>query len=244
MKGHLRRRLGTGLIILGVLFLAYGAAVYFWHDPVTDLYARWKQHGLAAALDRTFATYRARSAASAEPGAAPEDPARIEAEVRADARRFAAAMRPGEPIGRLIVPRLHIDPVFVNGTSWARDLSRGPGRYPQSSLPGLGRITAIAGHRTTFGAWFRHIDALRAGDVITVEMPYGTFVYRVTGHEIVADDDWSILRPRPVETLVLSACHPLYSASHRWIVFAALARVQSPHGDYALRGDRPVAAAA
>jgi len=39
-------------------------------------------------------------------------------------------------------------------------------------------------------------------------------------HKVVSSGDWSILRRRPFEKLVLSACHPLYSASHRWVVFA------------------------
>ena len=48
---------------------------------------------------------------------------------------------------------------FVEGTD-AGDLSKGPGHYTQTTVPGLGRTVAIAGHRTTFGAWFRHIDSL------------------------------------------------------------------------------------
>jgi sortase A len=83
-------------------------------------------------------------------------------------------------------------------------------------------VVAIAGHRTTFGAPFRHIDELRAGDTITLSTVYGRFSYRVFAHEIVAKDDWSIIRPRRSETLVLSACHPLYSARQRWIVYARL----------------------
>lgn len=225
-----RRRLGTALVALGLLALAYGAAVYFWHDPVTDVYARWKQHGLAQQLERSFATFGGTTAPVGPTEA--ESRAALEGQVRADARRFAATIRPGDPLGRLEIPRLGIDPVFVNGTEWGRDLTRGPGLYPQTALPGLGRVTAIAGHRTTFGAWFRHIDRLRAGDRITVRMPYATFVYTVGGHRIVENDDWRIIRPRPRETLVLSACHPLYSASHRWVVFATLVRVESPHGTY------------
>jgi sortase A len=99
---------------------------------------------------------------------------------------------------------------------------------------------AIAGHRTTFGAPFRHIDDLESGDLITLEMAYGTFRYRVFAHEIVRDNDWSILRPRGFDTLVLSACHPLYGSSHRWIVYARLAAVEdSPVGDYRLPSAAP-----
>jgi sortase A len=53
-------------------------------------------------------------------------------------------------------------------------------------------------------------------------LPYGTFRYRVVGHEIVDKADWSIIARRRYETLVLSACHPLYSAEQRWVVYARL----------------------
>ena len=96
-------------------------------------------------------------------------------------------------------------------------------------MPGLGRTVAIAGHRTTFGAWFRHIDSLRDGDPMSLQTPYGTFRYRVQYHKIVKSDDWGIIRPQGYERLVLSACHPLYSASHRWVVFAR-AVSETPRG--------------
>ena len=108
--------------------------------------------------------------------------------------------------------------------SWWRGLrvpaGSGPGRYRMTSLPGLGGTVAIAGHRTTHLQPFRHLDALRSGDSIYLEMPYGTFRYVVYADAIVDDHDWSILPPRPFEKLVLSACHPLYSASQRIIVYA------------------------
>ena len=150
--------------------------------------------------------------------------------IAADARRFQAGVAEGEALGRLVIPELGIDPIVVNGTDWGRDLSRGPGLFPESKLPGAGRVTAIAGHRTTFGAWFRNIDDLEAGDAVSLALPYGTFRYTVVGHEIVDDGDWTILTPRSYETLVLSACHPLYSASQRWIVYARLVSVDRPDG--------------
>ena len=138
-------------------------------------------------------------------------------------------------MGRLEIARMHVNVVFVEGTNWAHDLSKGPGHYESTSVPGLGLTTAIAGHRTTFGAPFRHIDELRVGDSIRVQLPYGTFLYRVIGHKVVASDDWSITRRRGFDSLVLSACHPLYSASHRWVVFARLAQVRpATGGQYAL----------
>jgi sortase A len=164
--------------------------------------------------------------------------AAVQEAITADARRFRAGLELGQPLGRIEIQKLGLDAVFVHGTRWGADLSRGPGHYDTTSLPGLGKVTAIAGHRTTFGAPFRHIDRLEAGDLITLEMPYGTFVYRVFMHEIVDDEDWSIVRPRGFDTLVLSACHPLFSASQRWIVYARLVGVKTPAGDsYAVARD-------
>ena len=57
-------------------------------------------------------------------------------------------------------------------------------------------------------------------------MPYGTFTYRVLRHKIVDNGDWSIMNKVGFDELVLSACHPLYSASHRYVVFARLVNVK------------------
>jgi len=46
--------------------------------------------------------------------------------------------------------------------------------------------TLIAGHRTTYLAPFRHIDALHKGNTIRLDMPYGRFTYTVVGHRVVA----------------------------------------------------------
>ena len=67
--------------------------------------------------------------------------------------------------------------MFVEGTGTS-DLRKGPGHYPATPLPGERGTVGIAGHRTTYGAPFRHIDRGQArGDRITLTMPYGRFVY-------------------------------------------------------------------
>jgi sortase A len=139
------------------------------------------------------------------------------------AKCFATTTEIGQRIGTIDVPAIGVEAPIIDGTDPSA-LARGTGRYQQSSFPGLGKVVAIAGHRTTFGAVFRRIDTLKQGDKVVLTMPYGTFTYRVFAHEIVKATDWSILRRRPFETLVLSSCHPLYSASHRWIVYARLSK--------------------
>jgi sortase A len=221
----IRRRLGTTLIVVGTLAIAYGVAVLFWRDPVTDLYARYQQHKLAGELEHAWPDYKRDRLDPNFTGIAAG-----RALVAANAKDFQRRLRDGKPMGRLVIPRMSLKVIFVHGTNWAHDLSKGPGHYEQTSVPGLGKTTAIAGHRTTFGAPFRHIDRLRRGDPIMVKLPYGTFRYSVLGHRVVKSNDWSIVQPRSFDELVLSACHPLYSASHRWVVFARLSEVTPPVG--------------
>ena len=212
------RRLGTILCGAGIVALLWAGVTWRFGDPVTGLYTRWRQHTLAAELDRRFSAYTP---------AAP--PRRLAGRVDwAWIRRAAAAYRHdthrGEAIGWIVVPRIGLRMVLVNGTDEA-SLRSGPGRYLGSFMPGEGRLTYIAGHRTTYLAPFAHIDAIRRGDRVTLAMPYATFVYSVTGHRIVAADDTSVLHSGRGDELELQACHPRFSASHRYVVFAGLVGV-------------------
>jgi sortase A len=232
------RRLGTVLIVGGLLVLAYAAAVLFWRDPVTDLYNRYQQNKLESALEHEFEAWDAGPPpAVAEAGDEGEGEDANVAQPRPgvvtarDARRFQRGLEQGQAFGRIHIPRIGIEVVVVHGTRWGADLSRGPGHYERTTVPGLGKTVGIAGHRTTFGAPFRKIDEIDVGDEITLEMPYATFRYRVFQHEIVDEKDWSVIRNRGFDTLMLSACHPLYGSSERWIVYARLAAVEPRRGD-------------
>jgi sortase A len=125
----------------------------------------------------------------------------------------------GDAIARMEIPAIGVSEYVVEGIDTG-DLRKGPGHYPETPLPGEPGTAAIAGHRTTYGAPFRDIDDLKPGQVIRVDMPDGTFVYRVEEVQIVDDSDLSVLEPVGHRRLMLSACHPLYSAAERVIVFA------------------------
>jgi len=82
--------------------------------------------------------------------------------------------------------------------------------------------------REQFGrkiAEFQMIQAKLAEMYVAVET-MRTFTYRVLTHKIVDNGDWSIMKKVGFDELVLSACHPLYSASQRYVVFARLANVK------------------
>jgi sortase A len=125
----------------------------------------------------------------------------------------------GDAIARIEIPAIGVSDYVVEGTDTA-SLRKGPGHYPETPLPGDPGTAAIAGHRTTYGAPFRNIDDLRRGQRIVVDMPDGRFLYRVERTTIVDDSDRSVLEPVGYKRLLLSACHPLYSAAERVIVFA------------------------
>src|SRR4029079_15034567 len=121
--------------------------------------------------------------------------------------------------------KIDADYVIVKGTDPAA-LRKRPGIYDHTPFPGARGTPGIPGHRTTHLAPFRHIDELGPGDDIEVDMPYATFHYRVQKRQIVTPDSFWIIRSRPCERLVPPACHPLYSAAKRIVVFARLASVQ------------------
>jgi sortase A len=129
----------------------------------------------------------------------------------------------GDSIARIEIPSIGVSEYVVEGTD-VDSLRKGPGHYPETPLPGEPGTTAIAGHRTTYGAPFRRIDQLKPKQVVTIDMPDGHFVYRVERTKIVDDQDLSVLDEVGYQRLVLSACHPLYSAAERIIVFARLSR--------------------
>ena len=210
------RLVAAVLALAGTALLAWVAITLTWGEPFTALRASRAQAELRrelVGLDRTWRPERGN----------------IPQALRQQAFAFRHGLADGDVVGRIVVPRLHLRMVVVEGTAHA-DLARGPGHYRISALPGLGGTVAIAGHRTTYLQPFRHIDELRPGDAILLRMPYGTFRYTVFKQEIVDAHDWSILRRRPFEQLVLSACHPLYSASHRIVVFARLSSSSAEPG--------------
>jgi sortase A len=219
------RKVGVALLALGLSVLVWVAVTLVWGDPVTSMYTAHEQHVLAGQLaqeQRLWLKSPVRSRALVDVSTTASR-ARI---LKNRALRFGRRLHDGAPIGHIVIPKIGLNMIVVEGTSEG-DLAKGPGHYNAASgaataLPGAGGVVAIAGHRTTFLHPFRHVDELRSGDNVYLEMPYGTLRYRVYFQKIVSSTDWSILNSRPYEKLVLSACHPLYSATHRIITFARL----------------------
>ncbi|HEY2542709.1 MAG TPA: class E sortase [Gaiellaceae bacterium] len=209
------RILSRVLIAAGVLLFAWVLVVWQWQDPFTALYTTWKQHELAGSLDKEFSAFQPAAGMRKLALAAQRDA------VASEAARFRRTAHQGDAIGRIVIGRIGLNMVVVDGTDES-SLQKGPGRDLRSFMPGQDRLVYIAGHRTTYLAPFSHINDIRVGDYIRLEMPYATFVYRMTTHRIVPASDLSVLRSPHHELLELQACHPRFFATHRYIVYAKL----------------------
>jgi len=216
------RILGTLMVVGGVLTLLWVVVVWQWQDPFTALYTRWQQHRLASSYDERFTKFHPLRPAGDTLAAERRTIAREAARYRRDSKR-------GEAIGRIKVPRLGVNMIFVNGTDH-ESLKKGPGRDLRTFMPGQGQLVYIAGHRTTYLAPFSHIDSLRAGDRVTLELPYATFVYRISRHRIVPSDDLAVLKSHGHEVVILQACHPRFFATHRYLAYALPIRVEPRDG--------------
>ena len=235
---------GTLMMVGGVCMVAWVVLVWQWQDPFTALYTKYEQHKLASSFAHKFAEYRPPPAAVRPVPTSPDGSVSVDAErrnVAAAATAYRKTLHQGEPVGRLIVPRLGLKTIVINGTSHD-DLTRGPGRELHTFMPGQNELIYVAGHRTTYLAPFAHIDSLRPGDRVTLVVPYATFTYEITGHRIVPGDDLAVLRSHHREQLILQACHPRFFATHRYLAYARLVRVEPRHGQpYAVGASGPIA---
>ena len=217
--GRALRILSVALITAGLVVLADVAATLAWKEPVSTVYGSIQQ----GQAEDELAELEDRFPAGADLRVI-ERVDGIRKKVEVLAGRFAERAPTGEAIGRLRIPSIDLDVVAVEGTDTA-SLQKGPGHYPETRFPGQGGTVAIAGHRTTYLAPFRHLDQLKRGDEIEIEMPYANFAYRVQKTRVVDDSAVDIIHEAGYERLVLTACHPLYSAAQRIAAFARLTKV-------------------
>lgn len=208
------RGLANVLIVTGVLLLVDAALTVLWQEPVTALYAKARQGSLGGDLDRLDRQQPSQREISVLKKLQ-ADPARI-AFLARSLRRHA---RTGQAIGRIRIRRIHASYVMVEGTD-AASLRKGPGHYPKTPMPGMPGTVGVAGHRTTYLAPFNKLDKVHKGDTVELQMPYALVKYRVERTQIVPPTALWVTKRVGYDRLVLTACHPKYSAAKRIAVFA------------------------
>lgn len=206
----------TALVTAGLVILIDAGLTIVWKEPVSSYLAQASQSEAAEELSKLSEDF------AAEVEAEGIRPGRVKQQVRALAKQFAPRLEEGRPFGQIRIPAIDSDYTVVEGTT-PDTLTKGPGHYPDTRIPGLGGTTAIAGHRTTYGRPFHNIDRLKPGDTIILETPVGTCTYSVNKDPfIVEPTDFSVVNATPNGTLTLTTCHPKNSAAQRLIVQADL----------------------
>jgi sortase A len=217
---RLIRDISSVLIISGLLLMLDAGVTLLWQEPVTAVIGTI-QRGEINTRFLSLETTPLSPIDTHALGSVTSQKDRISYLARREARQVST----GDAIGRIVIPKIDASYDVVQGTDTS-SLEKGPGHYPATALPGLGQTVAIAGHRTTYLAPFRHIDELKPGDRIVLTMPYARFTYLVQYHRIVLPTALWVTKDVGYDRLVLSACNPLYSAAQRIIVFAKLSQVE------------------
>ena len=208
--------LGRALITLGVLTLLF-AAFQLWG---TGIYTAQQQDRLR----QQFTTELRKSSPRTPPTTVPS---------RTTTTTTTPPSPPlppsGDAVAQIRIPKIGVDDIVVNGVD-IEDLRKGPGHYPATPLPGQLGNSAIAGHRTTYGAPFGNLDQLSTGDPILFRTVQGSFTYRVYNQIVVDPSDVSVLTtdPNRAATITLTTCNPKYSASQRLVVQASLESPNPP----------------
>ncbi|HUA71279.1 MAG TPA: class E sortase [Solirubrobacteraceae bacterium] len=217
---RLVRDISSVLIISGVLLVLDAAVTLVWQEPVTAVIGKIEQ----SRIDKQYLSFNTAPLTPIQQHVLVHIP-NLDQRIAYLARREQHQVGTGDAIGHISIPKIGASYTVVQGTDTA-SLEKGPGHYPDTALPGLGQTVAIAGHRTTYLAPFRHVDELKPGDKILLKMPYGLFTYTVQFHRIVLPTALWVTHNVGYERLVLSACNPLYSAAQRIIIFAKLQSVK------------------
>jgi sortase A len=139
-----------------------------------------------------------------------------------------APKRPTKALALIRIPTAGVSDIVVDGVS-ASALRQGPGHVPETPLPGQPGNSAIAGHRSSYGAPFGDLDRVQKGDEVFITTLKGQYTYTVTRVEIVKPSRTDVMKTTSKKsTLTLITCHPRYSTDKRLIVHAKLTSSEAP----------------
>jgi sortase A len=171
----------------------------------------------------------------------------LRSEVRLGTAPVSLPIAPGAPVAELVVPRLGLDTVVVQGTTSA-DLRHGPGHRASSPLPGQAGVAVVAGRRSAYGGPFAHLDRLRVGDLVTATTGQGRFTFEV---DDIRHTGFPASLPPGDARLQLVTSEPAWTPDRVLVVSAVLvggtlqpAATGLPRttaAELALRGDRDAA---
>lgn len=176
---RLRRALGTACLLAGAALLTAAAG-----DAVRATVAR---DAARAEWDRLVARQA------------------VEATARA-ARDAGLAGPPvaGAPVARLIIPRLGLDEIVVEGVHEGA-LRAGPGHLPGSAMPGEAGNAVVSAHRDRH---FRPLGDVAIGDTVVTETLAGAQRWVIVSRRTVPEGAPALFATRE-PTLTLTTCWPI-----------------------------------
>ncbi|PJI93399.1 class E sortase [Luteimicrobium subarcticum] len=236
MTRHIRHRrsaVGTVVGVVGEVFITVGVLLGLfltWELWWTNVEAVHDQQQRVEALGWAY-----------QPDNTPDAPQYL-----APSKKTPVVMK--EPAHAVTFATMYV-PRF--GETYARTVSQGTdratvldvkgiGHYEGTAMPGGVGNFSVAGHRTTFGKPFNKIADLKEGDPVVVQTKDGWYVYEVTSTAVVSPGDSEVIAPVPGDTtgkkpterfLTMTACHPMYSLSQRFVVHAKLSYWAPTQGD-------------
>lgn len=127
---------------------------------------------------------------------------------------------------RLVIPSINVDmPILEGPTEKTLDLG-GIWHIPNTANPTIGSNTVLSGHRWQYlppsGRTLYLLDKVKVGEPIIIYWKGKEYDYHVDRREIVNPSQVEILNPTGQPQLTIFTCTPLYSTSHRLVLFASL----------------------
>jgi LPXTG-site transpeptidase (sortase) family protein len=249
----MRVLVGNGLLALGLTLLALTAGLYVYGEyervqfeaQQTDRDRFEDATATAVAVVRIAATAQAGGLATAT-ASAPRPTAIVAATpsvqaVAAAAPTATARPRPVEPsptpsptpaateIRRIVARSIQLDAPVVEAKLHNREWEVPKfvaGHLEGTALPGWGGNVVLSGHVQSLssGNVFANIEKLKIGDEVVLRTNVGEVSYRVTGRNVVPNDDLSVTEPTPREEVTLITCTGTFNPltrdyTHRLVVW-------------------------
>ena len=116
----------------------------------------------------------------------------------------ASSPREGAPVARLVIPKIALDDIVLEGVTPAA-LNGGPGHLPGSSLPGDQGNAVISAHRDRH---FRRLGELGIGDTIRTQTLGDSVTWRVVSRRVI-DREAPAIHREEGRVLTLTTCWPM-----------------------------------
>lgn len=222
-KNNIKVRIGLLIIILGLVTVLYPLTAMTYNDMMAthrmneykEFVGSMSKEDITEIMDKAGA-YNNRANASTDDVV---DPFEV---------KNYSAVNPldygeGEVFAYISIPKIdQYLPIYLGASQY--HLSLGVGQLDGTDMPVGGKSTrsVLTGHRGGVNQlFFRHLDKMEVGDVITIDVFDKKLEYEVYGMDVIKPTDYEKLAVISNEDVItLLTCDPYVTATHRMIVNA------------------------